>query len=340
MESSSVKENKPVAVIGSGSWGTALAMAAARNVKEVRLWARDEKVASEIQRSRHNPYYLSDITLPDNIFATSSLAEALKCASFVVLVVPSHALREMMLKMSEFLNAEMILVSATKGVENQTLMRMSEVIKDTLRQRFKPRVAVLSGPSFAREVVQGNPTAIVAASSDPYCSEAVQRTFSCATFRIYTNSDVVGVEIGGAVKNVVAIGAGVVYGLCYGLNTVAAIITRGLAEVTRLGLAMGAKAETMAGLTGLGDLVLTCTGELSRNRRVGVELGKGRKLAEILAEMREVAEGVKTTKAIYELSRKLNVDMPITASTYALLYENKTAVEAANELMGRPLKRE
>jgi glycerol-3-phosphate dehydrogenase (NAD(P)+) len=340
MNEVSSNESKPVAVIGSGSWGTALAMAAARNVNEVRLWARDETVASEMQRTRRNPFYLNNVRLPDNILATSSLAEALNGSRFVVLVVPSHALREVMMKMRDFLTEDMILVSATKGVENQTLMRMSEVIEDTLRDKFKPRVTVLSGPSFAREVVNGDPTAIVAASSDLSCSEEVQCALSSPAFRIYTNSDVVGVEIGGAVKNVVAIGAGVVRGLGFGSNTVAAIITRGLAEVTRLGLAMGAKAETMAGLAGLGDLVLTCTGELSRNRHVGVELGKGRKLAEILAEMREVAEGVKTTKAIYELSRKLNVDMPIIASTYALLYEGKTAQEAANELMGRPLKRE
>ncbi len=333
-------ESKAVTVIGSGSWGTALALAAARNNNEVRLWARDDKVASDIERTRRNPFYLSDVTLPDNVTATASLGEALTGSQFVVLVVPSHALREMMVKMSEFLTAEMILVSATKGVENQTLMRMSEVIEDTLRHKFKPCVAALSGPSFAREVVHGDPTAIVAASADIACGEAVQHAFSSPAFRIYTNSDVVGVEIGGAVKNVVAIGAGVVRGLGFGSNTVAAIITRGLAEVTRLGLAMGARVETMAGLAGLGDLVLTCTGELSRNRHVGVELGKGRKLAEVLAEMREVAEGVKTTKAIYELSRKLNVDMPITASTHALLYEDKTALEAANELMGRPLKPE
>jgi glycerol-3-phosphate dehydrogenase (NAD(P)+) len=333
-------EKKRIAVIGAGSWGTALALAAARNQHDVRLWAREPEVADSIQTKHQNPFYLSDITLPENISATSSLGEALQDARFVLIVVPSHAMREVVIRMREFISAGTILVSATKGVENETLMRMSEVIHDVLKEKFLPRIAVLSGPSFAKEVARGEPTAIVVASLDSACGEEAQIDLSCNSFRIYTNDDVVGVEIGGAVKNVVAIGAGVVRGLGLGHNSVAAIITRGLAEVTRLALRLGAKPETMAGLAGLGDLVLTCTGELSRNRYVGVELGKGRQLADILSEMREVAEGVKTTRAIYELSRRLDVDMPITASIYALLYEGKTAIEAANELMGRPLRRE
>jgi len=211
---------------------------------------------------------------------------------------------------------------------------------DVLRPAFEPRVVALSGPSFALEVAKGDPTAVVAASRDARAAETIQRELSSHSFRVYTNDDVVGVELGGAVKNVVAIASGVVRGLGLGTNSVAAIITRGLAEITRFALAQGGRAETMAGLAGLGDLVLTCTGELSRNRRVGIELGRGRKLADILSEMREVAEGVKTTRAIYELSKRLAIEMPITASTYALLYEGKPAIEAANELMGRPLKRE
>lgn len=333
-------EKKRIAVIGAGSWGTALALVAARNRHDVRMWAREPEVANSIQTNHQNPFYLSDIVLPDNIGATTSIAEALQDARFVLIVVPSHAMREVVTAMREYLSAETILVSATKGVENQTLMRMSEVINDVMKEKFEPRIAVLSGPSFAKEVARGEPTAIVVASHDLACREKTQVDLSCNSFRIYTNDDVVGVEIGGAVKNVVAIGAGVVRGLGLGHNSVAAIITRGLAEVTRLALRLGAKPETMAGLAGLGDLVLTCTGELSRNRYVGVELGKGRTLADILAEMREVAEGVRTTRAIYELGRRLNVDMPITASIYALLYEGKTATEAANELMGRPLRRE
>jgi glycerol-3-phosphate dehydrogenase (NAD(P)+) len=333
-------EKKRIAVIGAGSWGTALAIVAARNQHDVRLWAREIEVAQGIQTIHKNPYYLSDVTLPENIRATTSLEEALAGTHFVLIVVPSHAMREVVTRMRDYLSEDTVIVSATKGVENDSLMRMSEVISDVMHDRFTPHIAVLSGPSFAREVAKGDPTAVAVASLDAHCIEEAQQDLSLNVFRIYTNDDVVGVEISGAVKNVVAIGAGVVRGLGLGTNTVAAIITRGLAEVTRLALALGAKHETMAGLAGLGDLVLTCTGELSRNRHVGVELGRGRKLADILAEMREVAEGVKTTRAIYQLSRRLQVDMPITASIYSLLYEDKTAVEAANELMGRPLKRE
>jgi glycerol-3-phosphate dehydrogenase (NAD(P)+) len=333
-------EPQRVAVIGAGSWGTALALVAAHNRHAVRLWAREPEVALQINATRRNPYYLSDVKLPENLRATSSLAEALDGARFVLIVVPSHAARQVVEQMRPFLNSQQTLISATKGIENVTLMRMDEVIADALKAHFAPRFVALSGPSFAREVAQGDPTAIVAASRDPQLSEAVQRLLSANVFRVYTNADVVGVELGGAVKNVVAIGSGVVRGLGMGTNTVAAIITRGLAEMTRLALAQGARVETMAGLAGLGDLVLTCTGELSRNRHVGVELGKGRKLAEIVGEMREVAEGVKTTRAIYELGKRLPIDMPITASIYALLYEDKPAIEAANELMGRPLKRE
>jgi glycerol-3-phosphate dehydrogenase (NAD(P)+) len=325
-----ITESQRIAVIGAGSWGTGLAAVA----------AREPKVALSINAARRNPYYLTDFELPENLRATTSLAEALDGAAFVLLVVPSHAVREMVEQMRPYLSEPQTLVSATKGVENVTLMRMDEVIADVLKERFAPRFVALSGPSFAREVAQGDPTAIVAASREPQLSEAVQRLLSASVFRVYTNDDVIGVELGGAVKNVVAIGSGVVRGLGMGTNTVAAIITRGLAEMTRLAVAQGARVETMAGLAGLGDLVLTCTGELSRNRHVGVELGKGRTLAEIVGQMREVAEGVKTTRAIYELGKRLNMDMPITASIYALLYEDKPAIEAANELMGRPLKKE
>jgi len=333
-------EQKRVAVIGAGSWGTALAMIAARNRHEVRLWAREHEVASGINQYHRNPYYLSDFDLPENIFATTSIEDALERADFVLIVVPSHAMREVVTRMRASLGSDQVIVSATKGVENGTLMRMDEVIADVLKGGFEPRFVALSGPSFAREVATGDPTAIVAASRDPQWGELVQRQLSSNVFRVYTNDDVVGVELGGAIKNVVAIASGTVRGLGLGTNAVAAIITRGLAEMTRLAIAEGARVETMAGLAGLGDLVLTCTGELSRNRRVGVELGRGRKLDEIVGEMREVAEGVKTTRAIYELGRRLDIDMPITSSIHALLYENKPAIDAANELMGRPLKRE
>lgn len=329
-----------VAVIGAGSWGTALAIVAARNHLDVQLWAREHEVAVEINRTRRNPFYLSDFELPGNIRATTAVEDAIEGTDFALLVVPSHAMREMATRLRPHLRSETVLVSAAKGVENSTLMRMEEVVADVLRESFEPRYVALSGPSFALEVAKGDPTAIVAASRNLEYSEMIQHSLSSSSFRVYSNTDVVGVELGGAVKNVVAIAAGVVRGLGFGTNAVAAIITRGLAEMTRLALAQGARAETMAGLAGLGDLVLTCTGELSRNRYVGIELGRGRKLAEILGEMREIAEGVKTTLSIYELGRRLGIEMPITSSIYALLYQDKPAHDAANELMGRPLKRE
>lgn len=340
IDEAALPESKRIAVIGAGSWGTALAMVAAHNQHEVWLWAREPDIAASVRFAHRNPFYLSSFDLPENIHATTSLEEALAGADSVLVVVPSHAMREMIERMRTLVNAETVLVSATKGVENGTLMRMGEVIKDVLGKSFEPQFVALSGPSFALEVAKGDPTAIVAASREPRLSERVQRELSSNVFRVYTNDDCIGVELGGAVKNVVAIASGVVRGLGFGTNAVAAIITRGLAEMTRLAVAQGARVETMAGLAGLGDLVLTCTGELSRNRHVGVELGRGRKLADIVGEMREIAEGVKTTRAIYELGLRSKIDMPITASIYALLYEDKPALEAANELMGRPLKRE
>jgi len=340
LKADSAPESKRIAVIGAGSWGTALAIVAARNAHQVKLWAREPELAREINRARKNTFYLSEFDLSENIRATTALEDALDGAHFALLVVPSHAMREIVGCLRANLRSDVVLVSAAKGVEISTLMRMEEVITDVLRESFSPRYVALSGPSFAREVAKGDPTAIVAASRNREWSEMVQHSLGSSLFRVYTNTDVPGVELGGAVKNVVAIAAGVVRGLGLGTNAVAAIITRGLAEMTRLALAQGARAETLAGLAGLGDLVLTCTGELSRNRHVGVELGRGRKLEDILGEMREVAEGVKTTRSIYELGRRVGIEMPITASIYELLYQDKPALEAANELMGRPLKRE
>ena len=333
-------ERRRVAVIGSGSWGTSLALVAARNRHDVMMWAREPEVADSITRSHRNPFYLSEFELPENISATTSVEASLEDADFVIMVVPSHAFREVLGSMRPHLKPETVIVGATKGVETGSLMRMSEVARSVLGESFEPRFVALSGPSFAHEVAQGDPTALVAASREREWRERVQQELSSNVFRVYTNSDVVGVELGGAVKNVVAIGAGVVRGLGLGTNTVAAIITRGLAEMTRLALAEGARPETLSGLAGLGDLVLTCTGELSRNRKVGIELGQGRALPDILGDMREVAEGVNTTRAIHYLGRQLQVDMPITDSIHALLYDHKSAIDAANDLMGRPLKRE
>lgn len=340
MSAATAAETRRVAVIGAGSWGTALAMVAARNQHLVTLWCRETQIADQINRARRNPLYLSQFELSENIRATTSLADAIEAADIALLVVPSHAMREIVGQLRPQLSSGTVLVSAAKGVENNSLMRMEQVVIDVLREEFTPDYVALSGPSFAREVAKGDPTAIVAASTNRDSSELIQRSLSSSSFRVYTNTDVAGVELGGAVKNVVAIAAGVVRGLGLGTNAVAAIITRGLAEMTRLALTQGARPETMAGLAGLGDLVLTCTGELSRNRHVGVELGRGRTLSEILGGMREVAEGVKTTKSIYELGRGLGIEMPITECIHALLYEDKPALEAANELMCRPLKRE
>ncbi|MDW8256248.1 MAG: NAD(P)H-dependent glycerol-3-phosphate dehydrogenase [Acidobacteriota bacterium] len=329
-----------VAIIGAGSWGTALSILAARRGHIVTLWSHEPEVAAAIRERRENPVYLPGALVPLQVRATTSLEEALESADVVISAIPSHVCRSIYERMRPWLHPQLIFVSATKGLEVETQMRMSEVLREVLRDRFEPRVVVLSGPSFAQEVARGDPTAVVAASYPLEYSQLVQRLLSGPSFRIYASPDVVGVEIGGAVKNVIAIGAGVVAGLGWGNNSIAALITRGLAEMTRLVVALGGRAETMAGLAGVGDLVLTCTGQLSRNRQVGIELGRGRKLSDILANMRQVAEGVRTTRAVYRLSQRLGVEMPITASIYALLYEGRDPRDVAAALMERPLKRE
>ncbi|MCS7156955.1 MAG: NAD(P)-dependent glycerol-3-phosphate dehydrogenase [Blastocatellia bacterium] len=329
-----------VAIIGAGSWGTALSILAARRGHVVTLWSHEPEVAAAIRERRENPVYLPGALVPLQVRATTSLEEALESADVVITAIPSHVCRSIYERMRPWLHPQLIFVSATKGLEVETQMRMSEVLREVLRDRFEPRVVVLSGPSFAQEVARGDPTAVVAASYPLEYGQLVQRLLSGPSFRIYASPDVVGVEIGGAVKNVIAIGAGVVAGLGWGNNSIAALITRGLAEMTRLVVALGGRAETMAGLAGVGDLVLTCTGQLSRNRQVGIELGRGRKLSDILANMRQVAEGVRTTRAVYRLSQRLGVEMPITASIYALLYEGRDPRDVAAALMERPLKRE
>jgi glycerol-3-phosphate dehydrogenase (NAD(P)+) len=329
-----------IAVIGAGSWGTALAIAAARSQHDVRLWARSESTATAIAASRENETYLRGAAVPENVRPTSSLREALERAEMVITVVPSHGTREIYRQMLPYLSQRMLLVSATKGIENDTLMRISEVVWDELQGCFDPRFVALSGPSFAAEVARGEPTAVVAASYKEEWGRMVQRELSSNSLRVYTNTDVVGVELGGSMKNVIAIATGAVRGLGFGHNSQAAIITRGLAEMTRLAVLMGGRVETLAGLAGLGDLVLTCTGELSRNRSVGVELGRGRSLDEVLAGTREVAEGVKTTRAARALGRRAGVELPITEAVYALLYEGRPPKAVADQLMGRPLRRE
>jgi glycerol-3-phosphate dehydrogenase (NAD(P)+) len=329
-----------VAVIGAGNWGTALAIVAARKGHDVRLWSRSVKVVDSINQSHINADYLRNTALPSNVVATMRIEEALEAAQLVILAAPSHATREVLITMLACLRREMIFVSATKGIEIETGKRMSEVLNDIVGERFMPRFVCLSGPSFSKEVIAGHPTAIVAAGEQAEDCHLVQQELSFENLRIYANDDVVGTELGGSVKNVMAIAAGMVAGLGFGSNSVAALITRGLAEMTRLAVRAGARLETMMGLAGLGDLVLTCTGALSRNRYVGHELGKGRRLAEITGSMNEVAEGVKTTIAVRRLAQRLNVEMPITDQVYAVLYEGKTAHDAAIELMTRPLRDE
>ncbi|HEY0386665.1 MAG TPA: NAD(P)H-dependent glycerol-3-phosphate dehydrogenase [Pyrinomonadaceae bacterium] len=329
-----------IAIIGAGSWGTALAIVAGRAGREVMLWTRNREVVETINREHFNSAYLSSQLIPAGVRATNDFEEALAGADFVLLASPSHATRGLLEAMLPQLEARTIFISATKGIEIETGKRISEVLRDVLNERFAPRFVCLSGPSFAQEVAAGQPTAIVAASENLDESRAVQDLLSFQNLRLYTNTDVVGAELGGAVKNVMAIAAGMVAGLGLGTNSVAALITRGLAEMTRLALAQGARIETLMGLAGLGDLVLTCTGNLSRNRFVGQELGKGRPLVAIVGGMQEVAEGVKTTRAVKQLAATLNVEMPITNEVHAVLYEGKTAQEAAAELMTRPLRGE
>ena len=328
-----------ISIIGAGSFGTAMAAVAASCGNDVVLWAHDPHVAEEIEQTRHNPIYLPSITLHTSIRATSSLAEAAAFSDVLFMIVPSHHFRGVLQQIKPHLRGPVSIVSGTKGIENDTLQRMSEVtaieLKDALRG-----FAVLSGPTFALESARGDPTAAVVASTDLTLAEQVQHAMSSATFRIYNSNDVAGVELAGSLKNVIAIAAGVLEGMGLGSNTTAALITRGLHEVTKLAIAMGGRIETLAGLAGMGDLVLTCTGALSRNRSLGVALGKGKALAEILAESRTVAEGVRTSKAARELAERHHIDMPITAEMVRVLHENESPRVALQRLMTRSLKAE
>src|SRR6185295_9996474 len=296
---------KRIAVMGAGSWGTALSIIAARAGHDVRLWSRNEEVVRSINRDRVNNLYLDYSTVPSSVRATVEIGEALNDAEMVILAAPSHATRSVLDSTVPFLKPDVIVVSATKGIEIETGKRISQIVNEVAGEQFSHQFVCLSGPSFAREVVEDHPTAIVAASENAAIGRTVQTELSFGNLRIYTNDDVIGTELGGSVKNVMAIAAGIVAGLGFGTNSVAALVTRGLAEITRLALREGAKLETMMGLAGIGDLVLTCTGSLSRNRFVGEELGKGRNLDEITAGMNELAEGVKTALAVKRLSERL-----------------------------------
>jgi glycerol-3-phosphate dehydrogenase (NAD(P)+) len=333
-----------IAVIGAGAWGTSLSIVLGRKgTHRIRLWAHEPEVRDSISSRRINELFLPGQAIPDRVSATDSLEEALRGAEMVVSVMPSQHCRTLFQKMRPSLKPNVLFVSATKGLEEGTLLRMTEVISGVVGSQggFEPRIGALSGPTFAKEVARGDPTAITIASRDRELAEAVQREIGDPCFRVYTNSDVAGVELGGALKNIIAIAAGVCDGLGLGHNSIAALITRGLAEITRLVVACGGRQETMAGLAGIGDLVLTCTGGLSRNRSVGVELGRGHKLADIVAAMHGmVAEGVFCTHAAVELARAREVEMPITAEMDAILNHGKSPRDAIHNLMTRSAKSE
>jgi len=331
-----------IAVIGAGAWGTALSIILGRReTHRIRLWAHEKEVCESIVQHRVNEKFLPGQIIPGSVTPSNNLAEALEDASILVSVMPSQHCRRLFEQIRPHLKAETMIVSATKGLEESTLLCMTEVIAQVLQGPGRLRIGALSGPSFAVEAARGDPTAVALATRDSDLGRSIQQQFSHASFRVYTNDDPIGVELGGALKNTIAIAAGVCAGLGLGHNSAAALITRGLAEMTRLVVACGGKAETMAGLAGLGDLVLTCTGGLSRNRSVGVELGRGQKLPEILAGMHGmVAEGVFTTTAAVGLARAHGVEMPITEQMHAILHEGKAPREAIQELMSRSGKSE
>jgi len=326
-----------LAVIGGGSWGTALAIVLAPKFERVSLWVYEPDLAARMASTRINDLYLPSAALPANVIPGSSLPAVLEDADLVLGVMPSHHARAIYQEIARHAPPDAGFVSATKGLEQGTLLRMSEVMRQTLGD---VPIGVLSGPTFAKEVARGEPAAIVIASEDAAFARSVQRAFAGPSLRLYTNTDPIGVELGAALKNVIAIAAGVCTGLGLGNNTLAALITRGLAEITRLAAAAGGQARTLAGLAGLGDLVLTCNGELSRNRAVGIELGKGKNINEILNGMRMVAEGVKTTAAAVELAARHGVEMPIARQMFAILREGRSPREAVRELMDRQLKEE
>jgi glycerol-3-phosphate dehydrogenase (NAD(P)+) len=324
---------RDAAVLGAGGWGTALAIHLGRLGRPVKLWGRDPALVTRLREERINRAYLPGASFPPLLTPTASLAEAVEATDCVVVAVPSHGVREVLRRAAPLLPPEATIVSGTKGFELGTLNRMSEVIE----QEVGPsrRVAVLSGPSFAAELARGAPTAVLVASRHEAVAATVQEELRAAYFRVYASDDVIGVEVGGAMKNVIAIAAGVVEGLGLGPNALAALITRGLAEVSRLACALGGRRETLAGLSGVGDLILTCTCGLSRNHHVGVELGRGRPITEILAGMQTVAEGIKTTEAALELGRRHQVDLPIADQMGAVLAGRVQAKTAVEELMGR-----
>ena len=332
--------NINIGVVGAGSWGTALANLMASKGFGIDLWVYEEEVIGQILESGENQFFLPDIKLSPNLKPRNDLAEVVSGKDLLLVVVPSHVMRETTLKMASHVPEGAIIASASKGIENKTHLTMNGVLQETLPQITPDHLAVISGPSFAREVAQNLPTVVTAASKNMEIATLVQQVLVTPYFRVYTSDDVIGVELGGSLKNVIAIAAGVIDGLQLGLNTRAALITRGMTEIRRLGLKLGANPRTFTGLAGYGDLILTCTGDLSRNHTVGKKIGEGQKVNDILGEMRRVAEGVKTAKSVYNLSRKLEVEMPISHEMYRILYEDLDPKEAVYRLMTRDLKQE
>ncbi len=329
-----------IGIIGGGSFGTALAKLLAEVDHQVTLWFHSAATAAAVARSHENEAYLPGFRLPETVLPTPELAEAVAGKDLLVAVTPSHVMREVMAAARAHISGEPYVVSASKGIEEESLHRMSEVLLDVLGPRFSGRIAALSGPSFAREVAAGMPTAVTAAAVHRDTAEAVQAAFSAPTFRVYSSTDIVGVELGGAVKNVIAIAAGVSDGLGLGNSSRAALITRGVAEIGRLVAKMGGDPQTVSGLSGVGDMVLTCTGDLSRNRTVGLRIGRGERLQEILQSMKMVAEGVRNSISVYALARRVGAEMPITEQIRLMLHEDKPARQVVGDLMSRQAKPE
>ncbi len=332
---------KKVTIIGAGSFGTALSVVLARAGNEVQLWARESEIAYQINNQHRNPTYISDVTLPDSVTCYTDLEECLHERDMIVFATPSHALREVAKRVKPFLSGDEIVVNVAKGIENDTFMTMSQVLDEVLSGVIiQDHIGVISGPSHAEEVSKFRPTTVVSASYSKHTAEVIQETFMTPMFRIYLNYDIIGVEIGGSVKNIMAIAAGIIDGAELGDNAKAALITRGLHEMKRLGMKLGGSQDTFSGLTGVGDLIVTCTSEHSRNRFVGYHIGKGQKLDEITGKMAMVAEGVRTTRSVHDWSRKLNIEMPITDAVYKVLFQDEDPKDVLYDLMTRDPKEE
>jgi len=329
-----------IGVVGAGAWGTALAKLLADKGFVLDLWVFESEVREQIEKDRENKIFLPDVKLPKNIIPSNDLEVVVTAKDLVLVVVPSHCMRDVADRMKKFIHPDTIVVTASKGIENKTHMTMTQILAEKIDFLSRENLVVLSGPSFAKEVANKVPTVVAAASTSRDAAGYVQEIFSCPTFRVYVNDDPIGTQIGGAMKNVVAIAAGICDGMKMGLNPRAALITRGLTEMNRLGTKLGADPLTLSGLAGVGDMLLTCTGALSRNYTVGRQIGEGKKLDEIISEMRMVAEGVRTTRSVYNLSRKLKVDLPICNEVYAVLFENRSVKETVERLMNRSLKHE